>query len=145
MKNLNDQIERYLGDSGIEDFESINEIQQYFSRKNLEYMFQPDIIDMDEANKVRDWVIEQFKNLPTHFIVQTAAAKMPSSCDGKYARIAVLECEHWQHAPKMISTHARGVVRIVETWERLNVGKTEKCAFRRALKKANELCAELNS
>jgi len=44
----------------------------------------------------------------------------------------------------MISTHARGVVDVVETWERLNVGKTDRCAYARALAEAEALAAKIN-
>jgi len=69
----------------------------------------------------------------TEFIVKTATAKMPTSVKHPYARVAVLEIEHGAQ-PKMISDRARGVVRVVRTWEKLSVGKTERCAFRRALR-----------
>jgi hypothetical protein len=45
----------------------------------------------------------------------------------------------------MLSERARGVVRVVATWEKLNVGKTARCAYQRALADAIELAAELNS
>lgn len=85
----------------------------------------------------------------TH-IVQTASANMPSSCWGKYGRIAVLEIDETQlpqgkARPSMISTHARGVVRVVRTWERLNIGITDRCAFERALKEAKALRDKLNA
>jgi hypothetical protein len=78
-------------------------------------------------------------------IVMTAAARMPSSCWGRYGRIAVVEVEDdFDGRPAMISDRARGVVRVVETWERRRVGKTDRCAFRRALAEAEALCASLN-
>jgi hypothetical protein len=81
----------------------------------------------------------------TEFIVMTASEKMPSSCWGKYGRVAVVEVEEGlDDTPKMISERAKGVVRIVENWRRLNVGKTDKCAFRLAEEEAYELCAKLN-
>lgn len=69
---------------------------------------------------------------------------MPSTCWGRYARVAVLEVEVGTH-PTMISERARGVVRIVETWEKLNVGTSERCAYQRALAEAEELAADLNA
>jgi hypothetical protein len=139
----NDQIERYLGTFPINYFESKKEIQDYFSRKSLSEMFGD--IDLDDAKEVENAVLEKWQKLPTHFVVKVSAANMPGTCWGTYKRIAVLECEHWQDEPKMISTHARGVVRIVETWERLNVGITERCAFRRALADAEDMCRHLNA
>jgi hypothetical protein len=47
--------------------------------------------------------------------------------------------------PKMISDRAKGVAKIVEVWDRLNVGKTDKCAYRVALKEAQELAMRLNT
>lgn len=45
----------------------------------------------------------------------------------------------------MISLRAKGVKRIVATWEKLNVGKTDRCAFNRALNEAEALADKLNS
>lgn len=79
----------------------------------------------------------------TEFIVKTAAACMPASCWGRYRRVAVLEVERgiW---PTMISDRARGVVRVVQTWERLNCGKTERDAYSRAMAEAEAMTKELN-
>lgn len=80
----------------------------------------------------------------THFIVQTAAAPMPSGCWGTYKRVAVLEVESHLDVVSMISTHARGCLRVVQTWEKLNVGTSERCAYRVALKVARAMADELN-
>lgn len=79
----------------------------------------------------------------TQFVVKTSAAKMPSSCKGVYRRVAVMEVEKGT-TPKMISERAKGVVRIVEIWEDLNVGRTERCAYRQALAEAEAMAARLN-
>lgn len=79
------------------------------------------------------------------FIVMTAAACMPASCKGTYRRIAVVEVREGAPRPKMISLRARGVICIARTWERLNVGLTERCAYQRALREAKCLAADLNS
>ena len=84
-------------------------------------------------------------NTQTHFIVQDAAAFMPSSCWGVYRRVAVLEVDAPSKRVAMISTRARGCHRVVKTWERLNVGKTDRCAFNRAYAEAEKLAAELNA
>lgn len=85
--------------------------------------------------------------MKSQYIVMSASASMPSSCRGTYARVAVLEVEPGA-TPKMISTRARGVLRVVETWERLHCGKYAgrggRCAFSRALAAAEEMAAELN-
>jgi len=78
------------------------------------------------------------------FIVQTASAKMPAKVKAQYRRVAVLEVVPGAQ-PKMISRRARGVVRIVQTWERQHVGLTDRCAYQRALAEANALAARLNS
>jgi hypothetical protein len=79
----------------------------------------------------------------TRFVVMTATARMPSTVKARYRRVAVVEIEPGA-TPRMISTHARGVVAIVETWERLSVGRTDRCAFARAMREASALCARLD-
>ena len=81
----------------------------------------------------------------THYIVQTALAKMPNSCWGTYRRVAVLEVDAVCQSVSMISDHARGCRRVVRTWERCNVGTTDRCAYAQALAAAYELAAELNA
>ncbi len=77
--------------------------------------------------------------------VVVSSASMPSSCRGVYKRIAVLKVDHHEHpagfVPKTIR-ELRGVT-IERTWEKLAVGKTERCAYRVALAAANELIVEL--
>ena len=82
--------------------------------------------------------------METKFIVKTAAASMPNSCWGKYGRVAVLEVVADGPPPKIISARARGVVRVVRTWERLFWGSSSRCAFERARRAAQELADELN-
>lgn len=81
----------------------------------------------------------------SHYIVQTAAACMPNSCWGTYRRVALLEVKDGVESVAMISSRARGVVRVVQTWERLNVGKTERCAYERALTEANARASKYNT
>ena len=83
--------------------------------------------------------------MSTHYIVQSASAQMPASCRGRYMRVAVLEVPAGVERATMISDRARDVVRVVETWERLSVGLTERCAYRRALAAAKALAAKLNA
>jgi len=79
------------------------------------------------------------------FIVLTAAANMPASCWGRYGRVAVVELEPGTtEYPRMISDRARGVARVIQTWEKCNVGKTERSAFASALREAEALATELN-
>lgn len=84
------------------------------------------------------------ENTTTHFVVATSQAKMPVKCWGRYRRVAVLEIVKGS-APKMISARARGVVRVVATWEKCNVGQTDRCAYGRALSEARALAEQLNS
>ncbi len=77
------------------------------------------------------------------YIVKHSSAKMPSSCKGIYRRIGLMKVVKGTN-PSMISERSKGVLELVETWEKLNVGKTEKCAFQRALKEANETADKLN-
>ena len=79
-----------------------------------------------------------------NYTILTASANMPLSCWGRYARIAVVELEPgFDGRPAMISERARGVSRIVETWERLHVGSTDRCAYARAMAAAEELLGTL--
>ena len=80
----------------------------------------------------------------TEFVVRTSAAKMPNSCCGTYRHVAVMEVELGT-VPSMISERARGVIRIVEIWERLSVGTTSRCAYERALTAASNMADELNA
>lgn len=84
----------------------------------------------------------------TEYIVMTRAACMPGHCWGKYGRVAVVEVDPAQlrpgdYEPRMISDRARGVVEIVKTWERRNIGTTDQCAFNRVVAEAEELAERL--
>jgi hypothetical protein len=80
------------------------------------------------------------------FIIKSSAACMPSSCKwGPYRRVAVLEVEDGVDSVKMISPRARGVIQVVRTWERLFVGKTDRCAYERALAHARSLVSAMAS
>jgi len=80
----------------------------------------------------------------THYIVQHSSAKMPSSCKGQYRRVAILEVEEGVAQAPMISERAKGVVRVVQTWENLSA-KGTNTAFTRALAEATAKCEQLNS
>ena len=81
----------------------------------------------------------------THFIVQTAAAQMPGTCKWPYRRVAVLEVPLGVERASMISDRARNVVRVVATWEKCNVGRMMRSAYKLALDEATALAAELNA
>lgn len=79
------------------------------------------------------------------FIVQSASAKMPSSCKGKYRRIGILLVDDLHtNGVKMISSRAKGVIKVIATWEKLNCGTTSRCAFSRAMDEAESMCDDLN-
>jgi hypothetical protein len=84
-------------------------------------------------------------------IVMEASAQVPSSWKWQrpMRKVAVVELTDEYAAsgerPKMISDRAKGVAKIVEVWDRLNVGKTDKCAYRVTLKEAQELAMRLNT
>ena len=79
------------------------------------------------------------------YIVQTASYRQPGSRKWQHrrARVAILEIDPGAH-PKMISARARGVRSVVDCWDDLFVGKTDKCQFKRVLARATARCAELN-
>src|SRR5271155_1024935 len=79
----------------------------------------------------------------SHYIVQTAAAQMPSSCKGRYRRVAVLEVLEGVERASMISERARDVIRVVATWEKLNVGTTPRSAYGRALAEAEQFVEDI--
>lgn len=77
------------------------------------------------------------------FIVKTSA--VPAKI-GRYVRHAVLEVpEGTDPGDVIISERCKRVLRIVETWERQSMGKTDRCAAARSLKEAQALCAKLNA
>lgn len=82
------------------------------------------------------------------WIVMTSAARMPSSCRGRYRNVALVKLSPdyvaRQLLPKMISEHARGVEQI-EHFGHHSVELTDACAYRRALKRAEARAAELNA
>ena len=65
---------------------------------------------------------------------------------GPYCRIAIVELEDgFEGEPKMISERAKGVVRVVRDFGDVFVGKTERSAYHRALKEAEEILEGLLS
>lgn len=68
--------------------------------------------------------------------------KMPASCWGKYRRIAIVRMPDNAHEPPRIDERIKGL-EIVDQWRSLNVGKTDRCAYRVALREAETKLAEL--
>lgn len=60
-------------------------------------------------------------------------------------KAAILSGQPGPTEPAQISPKAKGLIRIVETWEHLNVGLTARSAYRRALAQAEALCMRLNA
>lgn len=86
-----------------------------------------------------------FQNI--EFVALSRAARMPRSCWGRYLRVAVVAVNRDvlpEGEPRMISRRSRGVEWVVETWERVRVGKTAGCAAARAMQEAQALARELN-
>ena len=82
-------------------------------------------------------------------IVMTASAKMPSSCKGRYGKVAVVQLNQEYTAqgkrPKFIGERAKGVLRVVWQSGPQNMGKTERCGFARARAEAERYAHELNN
>jgi hypothetical protein len=83
------------------------------------------------------------------WIVMTASAHMPSSCMGRYRKIALVElmCSWDFNAgtlPQMIDERSKKIHRVVQMGNH-NVGKTAKCAYHRTLAEAERRVQELNN
>jgi hypothetical protein len=75
------------------------------------------------------------------------SAHMPNKYWGhQYRHVSVVEVEGASCEPTMLSERARGVKRIVATWERCHVGRANsgRCAFSRAMRVASGLADHLN-
>ncbi len=65
------------------------------------------------------------------WVIKSSVAKMPGKCWGRYAHLALIECEPG-HKVKLIKNTKKQ--RIVERRSRLHVGKSNRDAFSRALR-----------
>jgi hypothetical protein len=73
---------------------------------------------------------------------------MSVQCLSEYRHVAVVEIDRdilGNNEPKMISARAKGVKKIHWCSPPTYVGKTERCAFQKALKKANEIRDRLSA
>lgn len=82
------------------------------------------------------------------WIVMTSSAAMPSSCKGHYRNVALVELKcSWDYPehnrPSRIDSRDRKIAR-VRHWGAHNVGKTDRCAYKRTLARAERLAQELN-
>jgi len=82
------------------------------------------------------------------WIVMTSCAKMPSSCWGRYRNVALVQLDQYYTAhglePAYISTHARGVLRVRHLGH-FNDGKTARCAYARAVMRAQQMADDINN
>ena len=84
----------------------------------------------------------------TRYIVMISSAHMPSKVKAPYRHVALVETDlPAGHQPKMISSRARGVVRIVEMRERQHLGFRPRgnTAAERAQRELAERARELNA
>ena len=80
--------------------------------------------------------------MKTSFVIKVSRANVASRF-GRYVRIAVMEVEQGA-SPKMISTRAKGVVRVVRLWDRCHDGGN-RSASARALREAEQLLQDLQA
>ncbi len=78
----------------------------------------------------------------THAVISSADS-IPGDW-GSYRRIGLVELDGSGKTPCMISARARGCKRVIQTWDRLNNGKTENCKFQKTLAYALELLSEMS-
>lgn len=84
-------------------------------------------------------------------IVVTKCAKMPGSCMGTYRKVYVLDVPYWkawEHELGKWEPHAcnaKDVLRVINDSGPQNVGKTDRCAYRKAIKAAEELARRVNA
>jgi hypothetical protein len=81
------------------------------------------------------------------YVVTTASAAMPSSCMGQYRHVRVVKvCYYdWVRGLRPTSIRSKQVLQVVSDTGPWNVGKTERCAYAKALVRANELASRLNN
>ena len=75
----------------------------------------------------------------TKLVIKISQEKMPFSCWGRYGRVAVMEMEADAPFPAMISSRARGCVKVHKVWNKLFWGISAQCALRRAEEAARRL------
>lgn len=89
-----------------------------------------------------------------HYILLDRSAKMPASCRGHYRRIAIVEVDPvflvtarlaGKPEPDLrIDSRDKRIKKIVQVWDKLHFGKTERCEYRKALAEARAMLDELN-
>ena len=79
----------------------------------------------------------------SRYIVMTSVANAPRGTRSLYRNVAVVEVEPGC-MPKMIRVDAKGLRRIVKHWGPQYCGKTQACAYQRALMEAEAMADGLN-
>ena len=77
------------------------------------------------------------------WIVMTASAHMPSTCRGKYRKVALVEVKDPADMPSRIDERDRRIVQVRHQGNH-HFGKTDRGAYQRALARANAECIKLN-
>lgn len=77
-----------------------------------------------------------------HFAIVRSAAAMPSTCKGRYDRIAVVELRD-PHAPIVAIRESGNVLRVVALWDKRFSGRTERSASGRAMAAARQRLAAI--
>jgi hypothetical protein len=77
------------------------------------------------------------------FLVMSASTTPSSTCWGVYGRVAVLEILDQSARPTCIRD-TRGA-KVLATWENCNIGTTDRCAYWRAVREAQEFAATRNA
>ena len=79
-------------------------------------------------------------NETKNYYIVSSSAHMPNKCWGIYRHVAIIERNDGKRPTIIRDTKSQ---KIIATWRNLNVGRTEKCAYRRALKEAEAYLASL--
>lgn len=83
-------------------------------------------------------------------IVVTRSASMPSSCKGHYRKVVVLEVPYWKAwqegwEPRQATERDKDVYRVLWNLGPQSVGKTDRCAYRRAIAAAEKYAEAFNN
>ena len=81
-------------------------------------------------------------------IVVTKSASMPSSCKGHYRKVYVVDISPdapTGYIPPQVRQGGKHIISIVRDLGPHNVGKTNRCAFARAVKEAEQIANDYNT
>lgn len=77
-------------------------------------------------------------------VIRVSAATPSINCFGKYKKVAVMMMESGSPAPRMISNRAKGCKKILWISGFVSVGKTDRCAYAKAIRYATALADAIN-